>query len=426
MIFRILAAAGAVGLWSGDTLAQTQDPCDASPAAPVLTLAEATNRARGADLRPEAIAAAVEAARAEARIAEYGPPDTVTLQTEDFPGIGLGEDVDNLQVTGSYNHTWERGGKKAARRAVASRGLEVARSALALTEAEIAYEVETLYLEAALATRRAEISCDRLAITTRLENEIRDRVQAARDPELAASRARADRLAAKGEVSRSRRLAAAQKAQLAAYWGGTGAFAVETAFLDEVQRAADDGMSIENAAQIRRLEAMEREAAALADLARAQAAPNVTWSVGVRNFGFEDDVALVTGISVPLRTGRRAEAAHAKAAAERRQAEAVTAAARQRLMREAMGYRRAAEDALLGLESLEAELLPEARRALDLAQSGYRRGAFTYLNVTDAQESLTALREDRLELLRTYYVNMAALRRLVAPGATAPDTESVQ
>jgi cobalt-zinc-cadmium efflux system outer membrane protein len=55
-----------------------------------------------------------------------------------------------------------------------------------------------------------------------------------------------------------------------------------------------------------------------------------------------------------------------------------------------------------------------------LANDGYARGAFSYLDVLDAQRLLFDLREQRLNLLRTYHLAEAALARIQARNLPAP------
>ena len=49
-----------------------------------------------------------------------------------------------------------------------------------------------------------------------------------------------------------------------------------------------------------------------------------------------------------------------------------------------------------------------------LANDGYARGAFSYLDVLDAQRLLFDLREQRLDFLGNYHLAEAALARLQA------------
>lgn len=77
-----------------------------------------------------------------------------------------------------------------------------------------------------------------------------------------------------------------------------------------------------------------------------------------------------------------------------------------------MSYQRAAQNALASMADIDEKLLPEAIRALELAQDGYDRGAFSYLEIIDAQRTLAELREQRLGHVETFILNEAALARV--------------
>ena len=109
----------------------------------------------------------------------------------------------------------------------------------------------------------------------------------------------------------------------------------------------------------------------------------------------------------------RSEAGVAKARAEAFRFEAESEALRQELVRKAMAYQRASLSALDAIAEIDTILVPEAQRALDLATEGYNRGAFSYLDVFDAQRTLTALRDARLTYLRTHVLNNIELTHLI-------------
>ena len=140
--------------------------------------------------------------------------------------------------------------------------------------------------------------------------------------------------------------------------------------------------------------------------------PDVTWSAGVRKFGYREDIGVIAGVTIPL--GTQSQSA-AKAAKHRVQQELVAVrerVLRQQLLRQAVNYQRAAQNAQASIRDIDDVLLPEAIRALDLAQEGYDRGAFSYLEIIDAQRTLAELREQRLGHIETFILNEAALSRV--------------
>lgn len=408
-----MALSGAAAQAQTDPCAGTQEQSE------IIPLAQAVQLAVEADLRPELANAEVRAARTERAIAALRPADTVSLEIEDFPGTGLASEVDSLQVTASFSRVWERGGKREAREALARRGVEVAETRLAAAEFEIREEVETLYAEAALAEGRLALACDQIALSRELEAVIQRRVEAARDPLLAGARATSDRLRAEAEARRHAAQAANLRDALGAYWLAKDDFRIDPDFLEaKVTPRAFDIADI-SSPELDRLSKEQLQSAAQIELERAQAIPDITWNVGVRKFGLEEDAAVIAGASIPLGTGGRSEAAVARARADQLRIEVEREALRQELIRRATGYRRAALSALDQIEEIDTVLLPAANEAVALARDGYARGAFSYLDIISAQSAVDDLREERLTQLRTYVLNDAALARL-SPAAHRP------
>lgn len=403
--------------------AQT-DPCSAANAASeTVSLANATQLAIAADLRPELAKAEVRAARTERAIAALRPADTVSLEIEDFPGTGLASNIDSLQITGSFSRVWERGGKREAREAFANAAVDVAETRFAAAEFDIREEVENLYAEAALAERRVALACDRVTLSRDLEAAVQKRVDAGRDPLLAGARASSDRLQAEADARRYGVQASNLRAALGAYWLAEIDFQIDPGFL----RARLDPNQIDFSAlhvpELDRLEAERLRSAAQIELERSQAIPDVTWSVGARKIGIGDDLAVIGGASIPLGAANRSQAAIARSRASQRRIEMERDALRQQLLRSAVGFRRSASGAHDRIEEIDTILLPAATGAVELARDGYARGAFSYLDIIDAQRTVAVLHEARLTHLRVYILNEAALARL-APAAERPVTRT--
>ena len=150
----------------------------------------------------------------------------------------------------------------------------------------------------------------------------------------------------------------------------------------------------------------------------------MTWSAGVRKFGIDESLGVLGGVSVPLGAPKRAGPYEQQAGAQARQLEAESDALRQSLLRESARLERAALGAKDALAHLDTGPLTEAERAVRLANDGYARGAFSYLDVLDAQRLLFDLREQRLDFLRTYHLAEAALARLQARNLPATPQET--
>tara|TARA_R110002020_G_scaffold453421_2_gene668294 strand:+ start:4743 stop:6026 length:1284 start_codon:yes stop_codon:yes gene_type:complete len=413
--------------WSAPHAPAQSNPCGAATSdRQTLTLPEATQLALAVDLRSDAAKSEIATAHTATAIAALRPADTVALDIEDFPGIGIAGDIDSLQVTGRFSRVWERGGKREARQMLAKRGVGVAKASLAAARYSVAEEVQILYVEAAVAQQRVALACERVKISLDREVAVKKRVDAARDPLLSGARAASDRMQAEADARRYAIQADNFLAALGAYWGAQGEFLTDPDFLEARTslRSVDPG-SLQSP-EIIRLEARRMEAISRIELERTQAKSDVTWSVGVRKYGIEDDIAVIGGASIPLGAHVRSAASVAQARAEQRRIDIESQALRQQLLRRAVQYQRSAASALTEIDTIDAMLLPGARRALDLATEGYARGALSYLDIIDAQRTLTALREERLSHLRTYILSETALARLTSVNDTPGVREEIQ
>ncbi|MBX9746610.1 MAG: TolC family protein, partial [Hyphomonadaceae bacterium] len=171
--------------------------------------------------------------------------------------------------------------------------------------------------------------------------------------------------------------------------------------------------------------ARERASAELR-LQRARGWQDPTLSLGVRRFEETGETGLVAGVSIPLGVFDRNGGAIARADADARRAGYDVEAERRRIERDAAALQRRLEGAASTVAAIERFVIPQAERALALARDGYNQGAFSYLDVLEAQRALTAAREARIEALRNYHHTEAALDRLTARFADAFGAEISQ
>lgn len=389
-------------------------PAAAQSCAPEgIGLQEAVERARSADLRPEAVEAAIAAARAERAIASFRPQDSFELSTENFPGFGSGDEFENLNVTGRYTRVWERGGKREARLALADAAVDVAAADMAVVQAEIGYEIESLFASLWSAEMRLELAEERLAAAREVQALIARRVAAARDPELAALRAATDVSLAESLIVELQMELDAIGAAIAAFWGEeNGRF--ETCSLSASRPSAAPEPARISPPELQGFETRAQESRARMRLSQTEAVPDITWGVGVRSFGFDEDIALVGSVSVPLGAPPRSSARAARDRAEQARLDAEARALLQDARRQSRVLRQRSQTALATLRELDGRPIAEAREALEQAVQGYQRGAFSYLDVIEARRTLFDLRERRIDLLETHLQARASLARLGA------------
>lgn len=386
-----------------------------------LTLHDAIARAVAGDPGLQAASAGVEAARGGARQARARPNPELSAEIENFNGPGDLHGFSSAESTFSIAQEIELGGQRGARMRLADRALHGAELDRVLRGLDLIRDVQIAFYDALAARELVVIAEEKLAIAEALNAAISRRVSAARDPLMAGARAEAGLTEARIALSRAQAEALSARAALATLMGDAPGFALspEDFGLPDARDHAHEAPS-DNSPDIARLAAARETASAALRMERSAAWANPTLSFGYRRFEERDgDGALVAGVSVPLGVFDRNQGDIARARAEQRRAEFELEAARRVLARDYAALERDIAADMAAVRAIEADMIPQSERALDLAREGYNRGAFSYLDVLEAQRALADARQARVESLLSYHANEAALDRLTARFANA-------
>lgn len=410
----LLLGAACIALNAPAALAQTGAP---------LSLDDAIARAIDHDPGLRAAQAGVDAAiggRVQART-RINPQ--LDVEIENFNGSGELRGFDGAETTFSLSQEIEIGGQRRARIALAEGELRGAELDRAIRGLDLIRDVQQAYYAALAADEKAAIERERLETAQALNVSVARRVAAARDPLMAGARAEASLAEARIALTRAESEAATARARLASYWGGDETFALIAADFALPRVVSHEHEASETTPDLARLMAERDRAGAQARVERSLVFANPTLSFGYRQFEDSGDDALVAGVSIPLGVFNRNQGAVARARAEERRASYDLEAGQQAIARELGALQRALDTDRRAALSLEEDVIPQAERALALAQDGYNRGAFSYLDVLEAQRGLTDAREARVEALLSFHNNEAAIDRLTARFA-APAEES--
>ena len=381
-------------------------------AALTRTLA-ATPEGRAGTARLEALAAARDQAGVRLN-------PTLEVHSENFAGTGPYQFADAIEVTGSYAQVLERGGKRAARVALAGSEIGLAEAELVVARLDIAARVQRAYVEA-VATQ-AEIAgvTERLRAAETLAREVDRRVKSARDPLFAGTRARTRVAEARVDLELAEHARDAAVERLAALWGGAAkGVEVSTAeflrFDRDAKGSASPGTSPPEAALIA---ARVRRSEAAVTVEQARRVQDVTVRAGLRYLRPADDFAVVAGFSIPLGRYDNNRAGIARALAERRRIdlEAEVVAAQRR--RDLVLAEERVHEAMLEAVGVRDRVVPGTEKTLAQVREGYGRGFFSYLDVADAQTALAAARARLIKAARAYHEAGVDLDRLTGRFAT--------
>lgn len=379
-----------------------------------LTREEVLARVLADDPNIAAADAAERAAEAGVNQAGRWANPTLEIQRENFEGSGAYGGTDRAETTYSLRQPLELGGDRSARRRIAESERDVARIGAGLQRLDVVEEVEHAFIDAQAAEAVRVVADERLATARDLADAVDRRVRAARDPFMAGSRAQARLAEAEIEAESARRSAISTRNRLASYWGGPGDFTVELASFDTLREIDLDDR---RAPDLQLAEARAGRADAQLSLERARRVPNVDLQAGMREFNETDETALVVGIAVPLQLWDRNSDNVARARAERDRAQHQREAFSRTIARQRAALVSQIETARLEVEGLDARVIPSSEEALRFARDGYARGAFSYIDVLEAQRALSEARLRRIASLRSYHRALASLERLAGDHA---------
>ncbi|HWK51235.1 MAG TPA: TolC family protein, partial [Steroidobacter sp.] len=381
-----------------------------------LTLAQAVDAAIRSN--PDLLASGYELNAAQARIvqANLRPNPQLSLELENFVGTGDYRGVDQLETTLSLSQVVELGGKRSLRRSTAEADLDAVTIEQRARELDVLAEVTRRFIDVTVAQERVAYAAEAASLSEKLLQAIGARVDAGRSPEAERSRARIALTRARIEQQQAHSDVRSARYALSAMWGvAEPAFSGARAQLFTL-RPVDTfqalSQRLDESPDLIRFASESRLREAELRLARAQARPDLTFSVGARRLDATNDTALVAGFTMPLPTSNRNQGAIREAQVRITQTDAMRDAARLRARSALLALYQEMTTAAQRMETLQAEGLPQAQQALDQTRSGYERGRFSFLDLATAQEELLALRSATIDAAADYHRMLIEIERL--------------
>ena len=373
-----------------------------------LTLEQAIRQSVEGSPQEKANAARIDTLEAARAAADTKPAATIDGMVENIGTGGFSQ----FQVDATYNQRIERGGKRAARVDLVEGEIGIVRAETIVRRLDLAKRVQELYVEAQTTELNVELARNRVEIAAQLEKEVKRRVDDARDPLFAGTRARTELAQARVDLELAEHAAEAAKSRLALLIGSGSAESLDVStegFLDLAPaNVAPDAFAAPDLAVY---EARSRRADANVRLQDANARTDPTVFAGPRYLG-TGDVALIAGVSLPLQNRALNQANRDRAAAEARQIEADLAVERfQRRQEIALAAERV-EEARHEADAIRLRVVPGAEQTLREVLAGYKRGGFTFLDVSTAQSALHDARVRMVDAISEYHRAKVDLDRL--------------
>ena len=417
---RIIAAVLAAGACASSLQAQTVRT--AAPV-PVLTLAEALDRAGASSPFQDAAAAGIRAAEAQRRVAGLRPNPSIVGEAENVAGTGIYQGLRSSETTLGLALPLELGGKRGARIAVAEAQIGRAGLQAEIARADLRLRVTQTYNAAAAAQRRVIIAEDQVGIAAEVLRAARVRVRAGRASPLEEQRADVARIAAEGALELTRRSAVAASGNLARLLGMP-VGQLDRSWFDAVPSAGTmRPMATSGTLSVAAARADLDTASAQVRLARSQRVPDLTVSASARRLEQTNDVAAVFGVSIPLNVFNNGRASIAVAEAQREQSDAQQRVALLDAEQDVATAQADAENAATTARNAAGPALAAATEAARIARIGYREGKFGQLDLLDAERTLLETRTAAIDALAAHHDAQARLERLTAAAPLPKDDQ---
>lgn len=337
------------------------------------------------------------------------------IDAENFSGQGAYRGLDSAEVTYGFSQLLEIGGKRDARKEIAFQGYKVASREYDAARLDVIRDVTIAYAEAVAAKEALALAEKQKAVAGEVLDNVTERVNAAAEPLFQRSKSVVAYASSEMALDKARRDNTIARNRLAATWGAeeldgdvdsagffqTTAPAPMPAF-EELKRNPD----------FAKWEAEVSRSKASFELEQANAIPDPSLSLGVRDFRDSGDWALMAGISIPLPVFNLNSGNIESARQEVSKTESDKDSASIDIMAELTRSSEELENAYRRAVSLKETVIPAAEKAFSLSRFGYRAGKFPYLEVLDAQRTLVETRIQYNESLRDYHVKRAEVERL--------------
>ncbi len=366
--------------------------------AETVTLEQAIAKAADAAPLLKADDAAVAAARASRIQAGVRPNASVTVEAENFVGTGSYNVLGQAEIIATYNQPIERGGKRAARVALADKDIDVAQASANVTRLDLAASVQRAFFDVLIAKDVLQISRFRLSTERELQTEALRRVRGYKDPLFVETRAAARVASARIGVEQAEFRMEAARDLLAGYWDSDGDdLNVDGALM------ADDSVPLNLALSDEKLsEARVARAGAAVVVEETRRTQDYTVSGGTRFFRGTNDVAAVAGITIPIGRFDRNQGGIDRARAEKDRLLFTAEAGRLEKLRRLASLRANAESAQIRADALMEEVYPRAYKTLKQVREGYNRGGFTFRDIQDAADAILEVQDQWLEANTQY------------------------
>ena len=390
-----------------------------------FTLDEAINKALEKSPRMQASQSVVDAAKGSIQQAGLYTNPSIGVEAENVAGGGQYSGIDSAEITYGISQTIEIGGKRGARQNVANRELEIAGKEYLASGLDLIRDVSNAYNEAVAAKESLELVQEQRALAKDVLKTVTGRVNEAASPLIQKSRAEVEYASSAITLDKAQKRYELALKNLETLTGvPIGNLDVENFYktTEPLKSKADKSLNPD----FTKLDLSIEKAGALAELEEANAIPDPSVSLGVRDFRDTNDQAFVLGVSIPIPLFNANQGNIARARSEVTRIEADKKQAELDYSIKLANAESNMASSYVRIKTLKNDVTPSAKDAFSLAKQGYKLGRFSYMEVLDAQRSLFDVKNQYLDALKEYHASEAEIERLTAKHLDKFETKKIE
>lgn len=357
-------------------------------------------------------------AAAEADAMQMGRPrnPTAGFAVENFGGPDAGETFQRQTL--KLSQVIELAGKREKRLALGQAEQSLRAWDYEQARIDVASETAKRFVAVVVAQRRVALSEQQLKLAESAQQIASERFDNGTAPGFEVDRAAVRVSLGKVALQDAQQTLEADRADLAAMWGGNSArFTAVAGDLDqrtEVPPLEDLKQWARQSPPVARWADEIRQRQAVVELEKAKATTDPSVGAGVRYFSDAEEFAGLVDLSWPLAVwddnrsavlSARLKLGRARSMQEQAVAETDAALARAYARFQAAAY---------SAQALDQDALTSARAAYQAALDAYKAGLTDYLNVLDAERSLLEIRFQQLETLYAYHTSLILIEGITA------------
>lgn len=386
-----------------------------------LTLEQAI--ALALEKNPELASSSWEIRAREGRLRQAGtlPNPELSFNMDNFGGNKDLRGFDGAEYTLALTQLIELGGKRSKRSFAAGIERDLGKWDYEAKKLDLLNEVTKAFTEVIAEQERLKVTEGLYGLAEQSLNTVSARVQAGKVSPIEETKASAELSKSRIELERAKRSLDAARKKLSTVMGSPTPFFEKA--VGQLDLAADIPLSEQLAQNINRNPDVARwsteieQRRAVMNLERANRIPDPSINIGVKRFRETETTAIVAGISFPLPLFNRNSGAIAETESRLSKAEQEQKAALLKAHFSLTEAYAALSSSFVEATALKTSILPGLQTAFDAIQEGYRYGKFSYLDLLDAQRSLSESKKQFIESLAAYRKAYADVERLTGTAA---------